>query len=88
MQFLIQVKIIQVFVVNFMTITFKKIWLVIFVALVLVLGTTRAEIDLGRKVGFGLTKNPVAGNTDDEKGDAGMDSHHIYHCATRPGLCN
>lgn len=65
-----------------MAITLKKTWLVIFVALVLVLGTAKAEIDLGRKVGFGPSKDPVS--SEDEKGDAGVDNHHTYRSATRP----
>ncbi|KAK1408363.1 hypothetical protein QVD17_40078 [Tagetes erecta] len=67
-----------------MAITFKKTWLVVFVALMLVLGTAKAEVDLGRKVGFGPTKDPVSGNSEDEKGDAGVDNHHTYRSATRP----
>ncbi|GJT51804.1 hypothetical protein Tco_0977961 [Tanacetum coccineum] len=66
----------------------KKIWLVIFVALVLVLGTTEAGVDLGRKVGFGTTKNPTNGDEEDANGDAGVDSHHSYNSGIRPGPNN
>ncbi|KAI3823568.1 hypothetical protein L1987_05007 [Smallanthus sonchifolius] len=79
---------IQVFVINFMTITLKKTWLVIFVALVLVLGTTRAEVDLGRKVGFSPTKNPVPASTENGKDDSGVDNHHSYRCTDRPETGN
>ncbi|KAI7749731.1 hypothetical protein M8C21_015586 [Ambrosia artemisiifolia] len=68
--------------------TLMKIWLVIFVALVLVSSMTRAEVDLGRKVGFAPTKDPVAGNTKDGKGDAGVDNHHTYHSSNRPETGN
>ncbi|MFS7895192.1 hypothetical protein Hanom_Chr00s002492g01700741 [Helianthus anomalus] len=74
--------------VNFIAMTLKKTWLVIFVALVIVLGTTRAEVDLGRKVGFAPTKNLVSGNTEDGKGDAGVDNHHTYHSSNRPETGN
>ncbi|KAI3823572.1 hypothetical protein L1987_05011 [Smallanthus sonchifolius] len=84
----IKKKNIEVFIVNFMAITLKKTWLVIFVALVLVSGTTRAEVDLGRKVGFGPTKNPVTGDTEDGKGDSGVDNHHYYGDSNRPKIGN
>ncbi|KAI3823571.1 hypothetical protein L1987_05010 [Smallanthus sonchifolius] len=81
-----QEKNIQVFFMNFMTITLKKTWLVIFVALLLVSGTTRAEVYPWRKVG-GPTTNPGT-NSEDGKGDSGVDNHHSYRSIDRPGIGN
>ncbi|KAD5508404.1 hypothetical protein E3N88_16107 [Mikania micrantha] len=73
-----------VFNTNIMAITLKKAWLMLFVALMLVLGTTGAEVDLGRKVGFGPTKNPVSGSPTDGNGDTEVDNHHSYRSTNRP----
>ncbi|KAL8226981.1 hypothetical protein R6Q57_016813 [Mikania cordata] len=74
----------DVFNTNLMAITLKKAWLMLFVALMLVLGTTGAEVDLGRKVGFGPTKNPVSGSPTDGNGDTEVDNHHSYRSTNRP----
>lgn len=63
----------------------NKTWLMIFVALLLVSGTIEENVDLGRKGGFGTPKNPDMGNEEEGKGDAGVDSHHTYISANRPG---
>ncbi|KAD5508400.1 hypothetical protein E3N88_16103 [Mikania micrantha] len=57
-------------------------------ALVLASGTTKAEINFGRKIGFGTTKNQMIGNNEDDKIDTGVDSHHRYGSVSRPETGN
>ncbi|KAD5508398.1 hypothetical protein E3N88_16101 [Mikania micrantha] len=72
----------------FMKITLKNVFLMIFIALVLASGTTKAEINFGRKIGFGTTKNQMIGNNEDDKIDTGVDSHHSYGSTGRPDTGN
>ncbi|KAL8255957.1 hypothetical protein R6Q59_031024 [Mikania micrantha] len=78
----------RAFIDNFMEITLKNVFLVIFIALVLASGTTKAEINFGRKIGFGTTKNQMIGNNEDDKIDTGVDSHHRYGSVSRPETGN